>query len=148
MGNQKLHFTTQHKMPRRGGGFGGSRSSSPNRSAPTRTAPPPQQAKPQAPAQQQGGGFMSMMAGTMAQGLAFGAGSEVAHRVVGGMMGGSGHQQEQAPVQQQQQVQQQMPVCQMENNNFVECLKFNDNQIASCQNYFDALKFCEKNQGL
>ena len=31
---------------------------------------------------------MSGLAGTMVQGMAFGAGSEVAHRAVGAMMGG------------------------------------------------------------
>ena len=36
----------------------------------------------------QGGGMMAGLAGTMASGMAFGAGSEVAHRVVGSMMGG------------------------------------------------------------
>merc|ERR1712151_721073 len=41
--------------------------------------------------------------GTMMQGMAFGAGSEVAHTAMRGLMGGSGHQeQQQAPVQQQQ----------------------------------------------
>ena len=48
-----------------------------------------------------GGGLM----GTMATGMAFGAGSAVAHNVVGSMMGGSGHgggqQQEQAQAPQQ-----------------------------------------------
>lgn len=36
--------------------------------------------------------MMSGLAGTMMQGMAFGAGSEVAHRAVGSLMGGSSHQ--------------------------------------------------------
>ena len=42
----------------------------------------------------------------MMQGMAFGAGSEVAHTAVRGMMGGDSHHQSQAPPQQQQQQQQ------------------------------------------
>merc|ERR1712060_747350 len=61
----------------------------------------------------------------MMQGMAFGAGSEVAHRAIGGMMGGSGHQEQQQQPEQTQQ---------NENSNFVECLKFNSNDIQGCQN--------------
>ena len=59
---------------------------------------------------------MSGLGGTLMQGMAFGAGSEVAHQAVRSMMGGgSGHggqapvqqQQEGAPVQQQQYAEQQ-----------------------------------------
>ena len=84
-------------MPRRGGGMrsGGSRQSSAGRST-ARPAAPPRQAAPQ---QRSSGGMMSGLGGVMMQGMAFGAGSEVAHRVVGGMMGGSGHQE--APPAQQ-----------------------------------------------
>ena len=50
----------------------------------------------------QGGGMMSGLGGTLMTGMAFGAGSEIAHQAVRGVMGsGSGHGQEQAPVQQQ-----------------------------------------------
>lgn len=92
-------------MPRRGGGmrsggsgsrgFGGRSSSgaAPPRSAPRQAAPP----------QQKSGGMMSGLGGVMMQGMAFGAGSEVAHRAIGGLMGGSGHQQA-PPAQQEQQM--------------------------------------------
>merc|ERR1712060_151498 len=79
----------------------------------------------------------------MMQGMAFGAGSEVAHRAIGGMMGGSGHQEQQQP-EQTQQAQQNQNMCQNENSNFVECLKFNSNDIQGCQNYLDLLKSCEQ----
>ena len=39
---------------------------------------------------QQGGGMMSGLGQTMAQGMAFGAGSSVAHSVMGSMFGGGG----------------------------------------------------------
>merc|ERR1712113_463802 len=130
------------KMPRRGGGFGRSSSPSNNRST-TKTAPPPAQTQKPAPPQQTstGGGMMSGLMGTMMQGMAFGAGSEVAHTAMRGLMGGSGHQeQQQAPVQQQPA----NNMCQTEMGNFTECLKFNSNDIAGCQNYLDLLKSCEQ----
>jgi hypothetical protein len=40
--------------------------------------------------QQQSGGMMSGLGGVMAQGMAFGVGSSVAHSVMGNMFGGSG----------------------------------------------------------
>ena len=89
---------------------------------------------------------MSQMAGTMMQGMAFGAGSEVAHQGIRSLMGGSSHHEtvdqqhiQQAPAQQQNSK------CQLENSNFVDCLKFNNNQISSCQSFFDSLKLCEQN---
>merc|ERR1712048_475285 len=98
-----------------------------------------QEAPTQAPAQtQSGGGMMSGLAGTLMQGMAFGAGSEIAHSTIRSMMGG-GHTQEV-----QQQAPQQQNMCQNENNNFVECLKFNQNDIGGCQNYLDLLKSCEQ----
>ena len=39
---------------------------------------------------QQGGGMMSGLGGMVAQGMAFGAGSSIAHHAVGSMFGGSG----------------------------------------------------------
>ena len=52
-----------------------------------------------------GGGLMS----TMATGMAFGAGSEIAHQGVRAMMGGGGGHGQQAPAEQEQQYQQPMP---------------------------------------
>ncbi len=87
-------------------------------------------------------GFFGNLMGTMFQGMAFGAGSEVAHNFLGNLMGRGSHQ-EQAQ-EQQAQPQQQQNQCQTENSNFVDCLKFNSNQIDLCQGYLDALKSCEK----
>ena len=78
-----------------------------------------------------GGGMGSGLMGTMATGMAFGAGSEIAHQGVRAMMGGgSGHGGSGEPAQQQQQyaqepqyaeqpMQQQMPA--QEN----PCMSFN-----------------------
>merc|ERR1712226_1199484 len=130
-----------NEMPRRGGGsFGKSTSTSSNRRSTTTSAPT--KAPTKTPAQSNsGGGFMSNMMGTMMQGMAFGAGSEVAHTAMRGLMGGSGHQeQQQAPVQQQQA----NNTCQVEMGNFTECLKVNSNDIQYCQSYLDLLKTCEQ----
>ena len=75
-------------MPR-GGSRGGSRgrSSSPQpppRQAPTATKPMPAQT----PQTQSGGGLLSGIGSTIMTGMAFGAGSEVAHQAVRSVMGG------------------------------------------------------------
>jgi hypothetical protein len=107
-------------------------------------APPKAQPKAPAPVQapaQQGSGLM----GTLAQGMAFGAGSEIAHQAIRSVIGGGSHSQ---PAQQQEQAQpqeqQSQQKCQTENSNFIECLKFNNNTIAYCQNQFDLLTSCQK----
>merc|ERR1719188_246057 len=82
----------------------------------------------------------------MMQGMALGAGSEIAHQGIRSMMGGSGgHDVTSAPPQQEQMQQNQMqqPICQNEQSGFVDCLKFNNNNISSCQSFFDSLKQCE-----
>ena len=132
-------------MPRRRSGFSRSRNTSNTRNA--RTAPsPPRQS--QAQSQGRSGGLFGSLMGTMFQGMAFGAGSEVAHQTLRGVMGGNqAHPQEQSQqnmqTQSEDQQQMQMGGCKMENSNFVECLKFNSNDISSCQQYLDALKMCE-----
>ena len=69
-----------------------------SRSSPTKSAAAPARPAQRAPAaapakaapqQSSGGGMMSGLMGTMAQGMAFGAGSEVAHQAVRSMTGGS-----------------------------------------------------------
>ena len=85
------------------------------------------------------------------QGMAFGAGSEVAHQAVRSMMGGrSSHQQapQQAPQQQQQvQQQQQQNPCQMEIQNFGQCLERNTD-LSYCQSLSDILKSCRQANGI
>ena len=134
-------------MPR-GGSFkssGFKSSASPKRSATYAQAP-----VRQAPATQSGstGGIFSGFMGTMFQGMAFGAGSEVAHQAVRGVMGTNSHPQQvvvqQAAPQEMTQQNTQMNKCEWENNAFVECLKINGNALGDCQGMFDMLKACEK----
>ena len=99
-----------------------SRSNSNARNSSPRTAPQP--ATPQqAPQAQSRTGIFGGLMGTMVQGLAFGAGSEVAHQAIRGVMGGNSHQT--VDNSQQQEIshnQTQSNPCVMENTNFVESL--------------------------
>merc|ERR1719152_976105 len=99
--------------------------------------------------------------GTMASGMAFGAGSEIAHQGVRAMMGGgSGHGS--APAQEQAQPQQpagydqyggqqmlaqpqaqELNPCASINQQLLQCLQTNSNDIASCQFYMNSLQTCQ-----
>jgi hypothetical protein len=103
---------------------------------------------PVQPQAQSSGGMFSGIGSTIVSGMAFGAGSEVAHQAVRSLMGGSsGHgqaQQQQAPPQQQQQ---QYNPCQNEMNGFSNCLSSNDN-LQYCQSFSDMLKACKQKHNL
>jgi hypothetical protein len=71
----------------RGGSRGSSRSPPPRSSA-TTTRPQPTQQAPQQTTQQSGG-MLSGIGSTIMTGMAFGAGSEIAHQAVRGLMGSS-----------------------------------------------------------
>lgn len=131
---------------------GRSAPSPPPRSANTATRPMPAQQPAQTqPQTQSSGGMFSGFGSTIMQGMAFGAGSEVAHQAVRSVMGGSSHSQQQAPQQQapQQQAPQQTQQnpCQLEMQNFSNCLSTNDN-INYCQNFSDMLKSCKQSYNL
>lgn len=141
-------------MPRGGGSRGGSsRSRSPSPAPPPRqttapTRPMPAQTQPTAQTQQSGG-FLSGIGSTIMTGMAFGAGSEVAHQAVRSFMGGSSHSNN-APQEQQQQAPQpqyQANPCQFEMDNFSKCLSTNDN-VSYCQNFADMLKNCKQSNNL
>lgn len=98
----------------------------------------------------------SGLMGTLATGMAFGAGSEIAHQAVRSVIGGgsSGHsepqqQQQAAAPQQMQPAQQQMqqPVqnpCVGFNQRLIQCLQQNRDDVAFCQSYMDMLSQCER----
>lgn len=129
-------------MARRSGGGGFRRASpSPGPSRSTRTAAAPSHQAPP-PQTQQRPGMMSGLGGTLMQGMAFGAGSEVAHQAVRGIMGtgsGSGHS-EAAPQSAPQTFNE---PCFQENQNFMNCLQFSKNDISQCQSYLDLFKQCK-----
>lgn len=120
-----------------------------------RRAPPPapvHQAHPPAVPQQQsqGGGMLAGLGATIAQGMAFGTGSAVAHRAVDSVMGprtvvhehAGGPQQEQySPMAQ--------PVssadaCVNQSKAFQDCVNANNSDIGKCQFYIDMLNECRR----
>lgn len=141
-------------MPRNYGGRSSSRSpSTGSRSSYSSTARPQQQSQPtyqQSSVPVQKPSMLGGIGQTVVQGMAFGAGSEVAHQAVRSMMGGGSHSQQVQPQNQvensnQLQNTQQKNPCMDFNTKFVDCLKENGNDISSCQNFFNDLKSCEKN---
>ncbi|CAM6050457.1 unnamed protein product [Sphagnum compactum] len=119
-----------------------------------RRAPPPapvHNAPPPAPMQQSGGGgsMLGGLASTIAQGMAFGTGSAVAHRAVDSVMGPRTVQHEYA---QQEGSGSAAPVassgsvdsCANQSKAFQDCLNANGSDIAKCQFYVDMLNECRR----
>ncbi|EAS06292.2 clusterin protein (macronuclear) [Tetrahymena thermophila SB210] len=137
-------------MPRRSssGGFGGRTSSPPPRNTATAQRPAPVQQAPPQQQTQSSGGMFSGLGGMVMQGMAFGAGSEVAHQAIRSITGSGSHSQ---PQQQQQQApeqyQQRQQICGDEMGNFSTCLK-SQSEIAMCQPYLDVLKECQRRNNL
>ena len=99
---------------------------------------------------------MSGMMGTIAQGMAFGTGSAIAHRAVGAAAGAmSGGDDEVAAPQQiqgglEQQLQQpQMggSSCELDKSNFFDCLKANNGEADNCRFFMEAMKQCQAGGG-
>ncbi|KAF1318706.1 hypothetical protein FI667_g13697, partial [Globisporangium splendens] len=118
---------------------------------PKRPAPAPaktQAAPPPAPAQQSSsGGMLGGLMGTVAQGMAFGTGSAIAHRAVGAVansLGGSDAPQEAPVVQEAEPAQAQPNVCFRDQKAFMDCLNVNQNDISSCQFYLDQFNQCKQ----
>ena len=96
---------------------------------------------------------MSGMMGTIAQGMAFGTGSAIAHRAVGaaaGAMSGGSEDEVAAPQQYQQSgLEQQLSNpqaannCELDKNNFFDCLKANNGDANNCRFFMDAMKQCQ-----
>ncbi|KAI2489159.1 hypothetical protein MHU86_25436 [Fragilaria crotonensis] len=135
-----------------GGGFGGSsRPVSSSARPQQRSVPAPRPAAPPAPMQQQssGGGMLSGIGSTIAQGMAFGTGSAIAHRAVGAVAGAmSGGGSEQAPAQQYDnqpmQQQQLQGACVQDKQMFFECLQVNKGDQQSCSFLYDNLQACQR----
>jgi len=94
--------------------------------------------------------------GTVVQGMALGAGSEVGHMAVRSMFGGSsGGHQEAAPAPAPQAAPQAAApapqynnfgggVCQLQQQDLYKCLQEQNGNAGACQFYFDALKQCQE----
>lgn len=92
---------------------------------------------------------MSSLAGTVMQGMAFGTGSAIAHRAVGAVAGAfsgdsSEKQVQQAPPTPQipQSSYNQGP-CAVDLTAFNNCMRDNNNNVTSCDFYFQALQQCQ-----
>merc|ERR1711982_129537 len=117
----------------------------------------PTQAAPPAPMQQQSGGMLSGIGSTIAQGMAFGTGSAIAHRAVGAVansFGGGGGDANAAepitgePLAQEQfdTMQQSSNVCVDEKKMFYDCLNVNKGDQEACTFLMDMIKDCQRNQ--
>ncbi|GLD97512.1 hypothetical protein PINS_up006202 [Pythium insidiosum] len=87
--------------------------------------------------------------GTVAQGMAFGTGSAIAHRAVGAVansFGGSDapEQQQQAAPVAAQPAQPAQDVCFNDQKSFFDCLNANRNDISACQFYLDQFNQCKQ----
>jgi len=100
--------------------------------------------------QQQSGGMLSGIGSTIAQGMAFGTGSAIAHRAVGAVAGAfSGGDSAPAPAP-EQPVQQGVDysageVCVQDKKMFYECLQVNKGDQQACSFLYDMLKECQRN---
>merc|ERR1712137_748584 len=101
------------------------------------------------------------MGGSVAQGMAFGGGSAVAHRAVDAISGprtmqvehvnseGQQQQPSQAAPQHAAQAQAapaQAPACNDYQSQFTACMQENQSNIQQCQVYFDMFRDCQANQ--
>mmetsp|Transcript_31288 Transcript_31288/g.57290 ORF Transcript_31288/g.57290 Transcript_31288/m.57290 type:complete len:145 (+) Transcript_31288:84-518(+) len=111
-----------------------------------RQAPPPAAApaaSPPAVAQSSGGGMMSGLLGSMAQGMAMGTGMSIANRAVDSVMGPRQtevvHRHEGEPAAPAQQP----PMkCKTEQELLQQCM--NSQGASACQSYLDMLKNCQQ----
>ncbi|XP_059647983.1 uncharacterized protein C6C3.02c isoform X2 [Cornus florida] len=135
-------------MPRRSSGR-----SAPRRPAPVRNPPQPaSRAPPPAPVQgSSGGSMLGSLGSTIAQGMAFGTGSAVAHRAVDGVMGPRTIQHETvgaesagtpAPTTSSMGA---YDACSVHSKAFQDCLNSSGSDIGKCQFYMDMLAECKRN---
>ncbi|KNA02733.1 hypothetical protein SOVF_215880 [Spinacia oleracea] len=131
---------------------GGGRSAPRPAARPVRNPPQPaQRAPPPAPAQASSGGSMlGGLGATIAQGVAFGTGSAVAHRAVDAVMGPRTIQHETvgteaagaSPAPSNSSV---GDACGIHSKAFQDCLNNYGSDISRCQFYLDMLSECRRN---
>ena len=80
----------------------------------------------------------SSILGTIVQGMSFGAGSEVGHRVVRTILGETTKTElSSSPI---------IKLCQLEENNILECLRKENGSDNDCFDMYDKLKQCHSNK--
>merc|ERR1719323_1202722 len=122
----------------------------PSRSSSTalRRAPPSTPARPTTTPSQSQGGILSGIGSTIAQGMAFGTGSAIAHRAVGAVANSFGGNDEQAtqarnvkPIEQHENFHN--DACSQDKKMYFDCLKQNNGDQNSCNFLYDTLKSCQ-----
>ncbi|CAL4943761.1 unnamed protein product [Urochloa decumbens] len=120
------------------------------RAAPVRNPPQPvRQAPPPAPAQSGGGSILGGIGSTIAQGMAFGTGSAMAHRAVDAVMGPRTIQHE-TVVSEAAAAAPAAPMmnaadsCSNHNKAFQDCINHYGSDISKCQFYLDMLNECRR----
>ncbi|XP_052205492.1 uncharacterized protein LOC127810196 isoform X2 [Diospyros lotus] len=133
-------------MPRRSSGRSAPRAAP--RPAPVSHAPPPAPVKPGSG----GGSMLGNLGATVAQGMAFGTGSAVAHRAVDAVLGPRTIQHETvvseaaaAPAPATSTMG--SDACSVHSKAFQDCLNSYGNDISKCQFYMDMLAECKRNSG-
>ncbi|GAU30530.1 hypothetical protein TSUD_65400 [Trifolium subterraneum] len=138
-------------MARRSSGGGRSARPAPRaapRPAPVNHAPPP------ANAPSGGGGMLSGIGSTIAQGMAFGTGSEIAHRAMSSVMGPrtihvEGGVNEAAAAAAPAPTANSFggDACNNQSKAFQDCINHYGSEISKCQFYMDMLAECKKTSG-
>ncbi|KAG6499032.1 hypothetical protein ZIOFF_038788 [Zingiber officinale] len=124
------------------------------RPAPMRNPPQPvRQTPPPAPAQSGGGSMLGNIGSTIAQGMAFGTGSAVAHRAVDAVLGPRTIQHEtvvsEAPAATAAPMGNTVgtDACTVHSKAFQDCINNFGGDISKCQFYFDMLNECRRGSG-
>ncbi|CAL1370395.1 unnamed protein product [Linum trigynum] len=138
-------------MPRRTGRSSPTAARRPS-AAPSPAPQPANRASPPAVAQSSGGGsLLGGIGSTIAQGMAFGTGSAVAHRAVDAVMGPRTIQHEtvgaEAAVPAATASSMSADGCGVHSKAFQDCLNSSGSEISKCQFYMDMLAECRRNSG-
>ncbi|XP_068654495.1 uncharacterized protein [Aristolochia californica] len=139
-------------MPRRSSGGRPAPRAAP-RAAPVRNPPQPaNHAPPPAPAQSRGSGsLLGGIGSTIAQGMAFGTGSAVAHRAVDAVMGPRTIQHEtvvgEAAAAAPANSTSVGDSCGIHSKAFQDCVNANGTDISKCQFYLEMLNECRRSSG-
>ncbi|GAB2282990.1 hypothetical protein Dimus_017522 [Dionaea muscipula] len=140
-------------MPRRSSGGRSARSAP--RPAPARSLPPQpvSHAPPPAPVQARSGSMTGGLGQTIAEGMAFGTGSAIAHRAVDAVLGPRTIQHE-TVVSQATAAPAPMTnngggleACSAASKSFQDCLNNYGSDISKCQFYLDMLNECKRSSG-
>jgi coiled-coil-helix-coiled-coil-helix domain-containing protein 10 len=116
----------------------------PPRPAKKTTAPATTQNAPPPARRTEGGGIMSGIASTVVQGMAFGTGSAIAHRAVGGVANAISGDSNSAENKNTAEPQNDGKSCEIQIGKFYDCLDEHDGNIGACQFFFDLMQQCQK----